>query len=117
MNKQTRRQFLKDSAMAASAAALISSPMIIPSSAKAADKNDKLLCAVMGVSSRGGNHIDRQEGRANRLIGPPRRLLRRRLRGNRFREAMNRLRKMSARGVNRAKSRRLQIGNKIPQPI
>lgn len=57
MVQRTRRQLLQDSLLGT--AALYVAPMFAgAASEQSASANDKLLCAVIGVNSRGGNHID-----------------------------------------------------------
>jgi len=58
MTKRTRRQFLQDSMFAAAAAAVSANPMISGvAKARTTSSNEKLLCAVIGCKSRGGDHI------------------------------------------------------------
>jgi predicted dehydrogenase len=65
MKTQTRRQFLEDSMFAAASVAAASAVPLMSRSAQAqaSSANDKLVCAVIGVRSRGGNHIDAYAGR------------------------------------------------------
>ena len=58
MSKRTRRQFLEDSMLAVTAAA--SGTALLgdqAASAQSTSANERLTCAVIGVNSRGGNHI------------------------------------------------------------
>ena len=58
MSKRTRRQFLEDSMFAVTAAA--SGASLLggqAASAQSNSANERLTCAVIGVNSRGGNHI------------------------------------------------------------
>ncbi|MBC8218776.1 MAG: Gfo/Idh/MocA family oxidoreductase [Planctomycetes bacterium] len=55
MTKRTRRQFLKDSMLAAAA---VTAPMISGSAeARSSSANERLRCAVVGCKGRGGSHI------------------------------------------------------------
>ncbi|MCF7976271.1 MAG: Gfo/Idh/MocA family oxidoreductase [Phycisphaerae bacterium] len=59
MKKQTRRQFLEDSLFAtAAAAAAVATPIFSQmATGQSSSPNEKLLCAIIGVNSRGGDHI------------------------------------------------------------
>jgi len=72
MKKQTRRQFLEDSlfATAAAAAAAAATPIFNQvATAQSSSANEKLLCAIIGVNSRGGSHIDAMLKRKDVEIG------------------------------------------------
>jgi predicted dehydrogenase len=59
---RTRRQFLKQTVFAAAASPILTRP------ARPQSPNEKLLCAVIGVKSRGGDHISAYVGRKDTEI-------------------------------------------------
>jgi predicted dehydrogenase len=62
MIERTRRQFLQDSVLAATAVSM--NPMISGlATAQAKSPNEKLLCAVIGCHGRGGSHISAYSSR------------------------------------------------------
>lgn len=70
MKIQTRRRFLEDSLFATAAAAAAATPIFSQTAAgQSASANEKLLCAIIGVNSRGGNHVDAMLQRKDVEIG------------------------------------------------
>lgn len=71
MKKKTRRQFLEDSMFAAATVAAASAlPMFnTVATGQSSSANEKLLAAVVGVHSRGGNHINALIKRKDVQIG------------------------------------------------
>ena len=71
MKKQTRRQFLEDSLFATAAAAAAAATPIFNevATAQSSSANEKLLCAVIGVNSRGGSHVSAMVARKDVEIG------------------------------------------------
>ena len=70
MNGQTRREFLENSMFAATAAAMAGTTGLRPAMAQEAasnSPNEKLRVAVLGVNSRGGEHIEQLDAAIARL--------------------------------------------------